>query len=173
MDGKIKIKIANNTHIPGIIDVWKENVDYHKQLDSFFVLRDDGDDRFIAYIKNQILSSKSFLLVGLHDDEVIGYGLAHIKMYPPIFQQTLYGYIADLAVKLDYMRNNTGDLLLAGMIKWFKSKHIERVELQVFTHNKMGNNFWKKHGFMEYKHVLKVEFCDDVPFDVLSPGDEA
>lgn len=166
MDDKVKIKIANKTHIPGIIDVWNEYVDYHTQLDPFFTRRDDSNNRFIAYIENQILSSKSLLLVGLMNDEVVGYGLAQIKTYPPLFQQTLYGYISDLSVKLDYMRNNIGDLLLAGMIKWFKSKHIERIELQVFSHNKMGNNFWKKHGFKEYKYIMKVEFCDDVQFEM-------
>lgn len=165
MEGKMKIKIANNTHIPGIITVWKEFVEYHSQLDPFFILQDNSDSRFITYIENQIHSSKSLLLVGLDDNDVVGYSLAQIKMYPPLFQQTLYGYISDLAVKLEYMRNNTGDLLLAGMIKWFKSKHIERVELQVFSHNKLGNNFWKKHGFKEYKYVMKVEFCDDVQFE--------
>lgn len=171
MDGKMKIKIANKTHIPGIMEVWKEYVDYYSQLDPFFVLREDGNNRFIAFLESQILSSKSLLLVALNDDDIVaGYSLAHIKMYPPIFQQALYGYISELAVKLDFMRNNIGDLLLAGMIKWFKSKHIERVELQVFTHNKLGNNFWKKHGFKEYKYLLKVEFCDDIQFDTLPTG---
>jgi ribosomal protein S18 acetylase RimI-like enzyme len=165
MDGKMKIKIANLTHINGIIDVWKEYMEYQSQLDPFFNLLETSDSRFISYIENQIHSSKAFLLVGLDEDTVVGYGLAQIKLYPPLFQQIAYGYISDLAVKLDYMRDNIGDLLLAGMIKWFKSKHIERVELQILAHNKMGNNFWKKHGFEEYKYILKVEFCDDVQFD--------
>jgi ribosomal protein S18 acetylase RimI-like enzyme len=164
MDERMKIKIANKAHIPGIIEVWKEYIEYHSQLDPYFSIRDDNNKRFISYIENQILSSKSLLLVGLDSNDVVGYSLAQLKIYPPLFQQTLYGYISDLAVKLDYMRNAIGDLLLAGMIKWFKSKHIERVELQVFAHNKMGNNFWKKHGFKEYKYVMKVEFCDDVQF---------
>ncbi|MBN2443914.1 MAG: GNAT family N-acetyltransferase [Spirochaetales bacterium] len=161
----MKIKIANTIHVEGIIEVWEEFIDYHSQIDPFFARKDDNNERFTAYIQNQLLSSKSLVLVGLEEDKVIGFGLAQIRSYPPIFQQTTYGYISDLAVKLDFMRNGIGDLLLGGMLKWFKSKHIERVELQVLAHNKLGSTFWKKFGFEEYKYVMKIEFCDKVEIE--------
>lgn len=165
---RMKIKIANKSHIPGIIKVWEEYVDYHHQIDPFFVRSNNSNKRFIKYIEDQMLLSKSLLLVSMDKNEITGYSLAQIKMYPPLFQQTKYGYISDLAVKSEYMKNDIGDLLLAGMIKWFKSKKIERVELQVFSQNKMGNTFWKKYGFEEYKYVLKIDFCNELQLEL--PG---
>ncbi|MBN1699137.1 MAG: GNAT family N-acetyltransferase [Spirochaetales bacterium] len=166
----MNVKIANETHVPGIVSLWKDYIDFHAQLDPFFVRKRDGEARYMKYIIEQIHLSKSLVLVGLDNENIAAYSLAQIKMYPPVFQQYTYGYIADMAVKTEYQNRNLGDMMLTGIIKWFKSKHIHRIELQVFSHNMVGNSFWRKHGFKDFKYVMKIEFSPDSALESTSSG---
>ena len=44
--------------------------------------------------------------------------------------------------------------MVSEILKWFKSRNIERVELEILTKNPIGYSFWKKHGFTDYRHRL-------------------
>jgi ribosomal protein S18 acetylase RimI-like enzyme len=161
----MKIRIANEKHVPDIVTLWKDYIDFHAQLDPFFKRQEDGERRYMKYITEQIQLGKSLVLIGIDNDNVVAYSLSQIKMYPPVFQKYTYGYIADMAVRAEYQNKGLGDMMLAGIIKWFKSKNIHRIELQVFSHNMVGNSFWRTHGFKDYKYVMKIEFLDDISLE--------
>jgi ribosomal protein S18 acetylase RimI-like enzyme len=163
--GDMNIRIANEMHVSGIVSLWKDYIDFHAQLDPFFTRKKDGEKRYMKYIMEQIHLSKSLVLVGLVNDQVVAYSLSQIKMYPPVFQKYTYGYISDMAVRAEYQKKGLGDMMLECIVKWFKSKNIHRIELQVFSHNMVGNSFWRKHGFKNFKYVMKIEFLDDTALE--------
>jgi len=47
--------------------------------------------------------------------------------------------------------------MLAEVLKWFASRSIDRIELDVITKNQIGYSFWKKHGFKDYRHRLYLD----------------
>jgi len=151
------IILAEESHIPQIIDVWKEFMDYHRKLDSFFSRRDDGHLNFEKYIKELMKSNEAQVLVALDEGNVVGYSIALLQYYPPVFKQRVHGLINDMAIKETHRRRGIGEQLLSRMYEWFKYHRLDRIELRVSVNNQIGYSFWKKHGFEDYMHVLYLE----------------
>ena len=151
---EVKIVPASDSHIPEMIEIWIEFIDYHREIDPFFSRRDDGASNFGNHLKDLIKSDKVQVLVALDGDQVVGYSIAQTDEYPPAYQTKVYGFISDMAVKSDYRRKGIGRRLLSRIHKWFDSQGIGRIELHVVAGNRIGYTFWKKHGFQDYTHIL-------------------
>jgi len=153
----IQIAEAKQTHIPEIIEIWKELMDFHSEINPFFTRNDDGHHSFEKYIKESINSKKSQVLVALDGKKVVAYSLSNVAYYPPVFENTIYGFISDIAVKKECQRQGIGECLLDEIKKWFSQQGITRIELQAASGNKVACSFWKKQGFREYKYVMYLE----------------
>ncbi len=153
----MQIILANKSHVPQILEVWKEFMDYHKSLDSFFNRREDGHLNFEKYIGELINSNEAQVLVALEEHKVVGYSIALIQHYPPVFKSNIYGLINDLAISESHRRKGIGEQMLARMFEWFKIQGLDRIELRVAVNNQIGYSFWKKHGFKDYLHVLYIQ----------------
>ena len=150
----IEIATASETHVPQIVELWREFMDFHKDLDPRFPLRAEAPASYENYLREQMHSPDWLVLVALDGDTVVGLTVGQIMKYPPIFQRETYGYISEMAVKSDRRRQGVGELLLAKVFEWFKSKGVYRVELSVAARNPVGYPFWRKHGFTDYTHRL-------------------
>lgn len=153
----IQIVKAKPNHILEIIEIWKEFMDFHRDIDPFFTRRDNGHHSFKKHIKESIESQKSQVLVALDNEKVVAYSLSHVHHYPPVFGHTTYGFISDIAVKKEYRKQGIGKCLLNEIKRWFSQHGITRIELQVSSRNKVACSFWKKCGFKEYKYVMYLE----------------
>ncbi|MGD2251150.1 MAG: GNAT family N-acetyltransferase [Candidatus Methanofastidiosia archaeon] len=150
----IDIVTAAESHIPGIVNIWKELMDYHEDMDPFFARSDNGHVHFGDHVHELITKDDAQVSVAVYNKSVIGYSIAMIHMYPPIFKERTAGFISDVAVKSEYRRQGIGEKLLLEMVQWFSSKGITRIELRVALKNEIGYKFWKKHGFKEYMRIL-------------------
>ncbi|MFX0083304.1 MAG: GNAT family N-acetyltransferase [Candidatus Hodarchaeota archaeon] len=139
------------------MEVWKEFMDYHKNLDSLFTRRENGHLNFETYIKELIKSNSAQVLVVLDKEDVVGYSISLIQFYPPVFKRRIYGLINDLAVKESHRRKGLGEQMLFKMFQWFESHGLDRIELRVSVRNKIAYSFWKKHGFKDYQHILYLK----------------
>ncbi|KKN41684.1 hypothetical protein LCGC14_0720790 [marine sediment metagenome] len=153
----MQIILANKSHFPQILEVWKEFMDYHKSLDLFFNRRENGHLNFEKYICELINSNEGQVLVALEDYMVVGYSIALIQYYPPVFNSNTYGLINDLAISESHRRKGIGEQMLVRMFEWFKIQGLDRIELRVAVNNQIGYSFWKKHGFKDYLHVLYIQ----------------
>ena len=151
------INLADKTHIPQIIEIWKEFMDYHKKLDPFFSRSDDGHLNFKNYINELIKSNEVQILVALDEGNVVGYSIALLQYYPPVFTKKIHGLINDMAVKETHRRRGIGEQFISRIFEWFQYHNIDRIELRVSVNNPIGYSFWKKHGFKDYIHVLFLE----------------
>ena len=153
----MEIMQATRSQIPSIIEVWREFMAYHATLDSKFIIKEGAHLDFGKFVEDLISSDDSDVFVALENGQVVGYAIARISEYPPVFQVEKYGQICDLAVRSESQRKGIGEQILNKVFEWFKSKDINRVELRVSVKNEKGYSFWKKHGFRDYVHVLYVE----------------
>jgi GNAT superfamily N-acetyltransferase len=156
----VEIIHAQSAHIPAIIELWKEFMDYHMAIDPLFTRSDEGGKRFGNLIAELLDSDKVLVLTAIDERTVVGYAIAEVAMRPPVFRERRYGIISDMAVRSSYRRRGIGKQMLMEIYEWFHSKSIQRIELRVVTENEIGYSFWKKHGFMEYMHVLYLERKD-------------
>jgi len=153
----MEITVAEDSHVPGIVEVWKEFMDFHKKIDPYNERSEDGHIHMEKYLRDSMNSQDAIVLVALDDDSVVGYSISAIGKRHPVFQQDTQGVIHDMAVKSDYRRKGVGGEMLAKIDEWFQSRNIDRIELSVAAKNQIGYSFWKKHGFQDYTHRLYLE----------------
>jgi len=149
----MEITKAQPSHISGIVELWKELMDFHKALDPFFTRSEEGHVSFGRHTKKLLESEDALVLVALDKGNIIGYAISEIVERPPVFQRRKYGIISDMAVKSTHRRKGIGEQMLKKLLKWFQLQNISRIELRVVVQNKIGYSFWKKHGFNDYMHV--------------------
>lgn len=150
----VEIKEAKKKHIPEIIEIWKEFMDFHRDIDPFFARRENAHRKAKQYLRESIRSRKSQVLIALDNRKVVAYSLSRIAEYPPVFKQSTFGFISDMAVKQNYQRQGIGKYLLEETKNWLTEQGVQRVELEVASKNEVGKSFWAKHGFREYKSIM-------------------
>jgi len=153
----MEITVAEDSHVPGIVEVWKELMDFHRDIDPHWTRSEDGHINWEKFLRDLMKSEDAQVLVALDEGHVVGYSISEISKYPPIFQREIRGVIDDMAVTSDYRRKGVGEEMLARIRQWFQSRNIDRIELSVAARNQIGYSFWKKHGFQDYMHRLYLE----------------
>ena len=153
----MRIIKADESHIPQITEIWKELVDLHADILPFYTRREEGPANFVKYAKLSILSDKSLMLVAVEDDRVVAYSISNVAKHPPVYLTEVYGLISDMAVRSGHRRRGIGEAMLRVIKEWFSSQGIHRIELHATPGNTSGYSFWKKHGFVDYEHIMYLE----------------
>ncbi len=153
----MEIITANASHVPGIVELWKEFMDYHRGIEPIFDRAEDAGTKFGDYLKGLIESNDAQALIALDNGGAVAYSIAQISRRPPVFREAEFGFISDLGVRSDYRRRGVGMQMLSKILEWFKARNMDRIELLVLPDNKAGVSFWRKHGFkvMSQRMFLK------------------
>lgn len=151
------IRQAIPEDVTAIVDIWKEFMDFHAVRDRHFTRSTDGHERFADFISGRIVHEASCVLVAEQMEQVVGYCLAVISHYPPVFLYDTYGAISDLAVRASKRRQGIGQALVNHALAWFAAHDISRVELRVAISNEASMAFWRKMGFVPYVEMLYKE----------------
>ena len=89
-------------------------------------------------------------LVGAFDtNEMIGFGMASLRVTPPYLGNIRVGAITHIFVLPEKRRSNAGKLILDKMEKWLLEKEVHSIELEVLFHNEIGIDFWKNNMYKE------------------------
>ena len=145
---------ALNSDIPAILEIWKELMDFHVSFDSRYTLSEGAEESMGKNLERLIALEDALVIMAVENTKVLGFGIARIDKYPPVFVKQICGTIEDLAVSSGYRRKGLGELMLKEMLDWFRSQSIDRVELRVASMNTVGYSFWRKHGFTGYMHIM-------------------
>ena len=148
---------AEKSHVPEMIQLWEEFMDYHAGLDPYYATLDDRNVTFEKFLSENIDSENAQVLVALDQGKLVGHSISMIKKRAPVFAEETCGFISDLAVKSACRRKGIGEKILSKILEWFQSKNIRRIELSVVVENHAGYSFWKKQGFRDYMHELYLE----------------
>jgi ribosomal protein S18 acetylase RimI-like enzyme len=157
MEKQVTVRNAREHDLDMIIELWKELMDFHKVRDPHFSRSPHGHDKFMEHISGAIASETSKVLVAEHDGTIVGYCLAFIANYPPVFEKEVRGDIADLAVTENYRRTGVGEKLCKEIQHWFKEKKVQRIEVRVAVTNEVSTSFWRKMGYRPYLEILYNE----------------
>lgn len=154
---KLRIHEANRSDLQGIVDLWKELMDFHSDLDNFYARSKEGPGNFHKHLEGQIESDDATLLVAEDSGKIIGYAKIGISQYPPVFEVDKYGLISDVAVAKEYRRKGIGQALYIESTKWFAEKGVTRTELRIANVNNVARGFWSKMGFKPYMTTMFKE----------------
>lgn len=148
---------AEDSHIPEILQLWEEFMDFHKNLDPRFPLREDAKEKFENHLREMIDSENSIVLCAVNNTGIVGFAIAQKSNYPPIFDREDIGIIDSIFVGSSYRERGIGMTFLNRLYDWFDTLNISRIELSVAAHNTVGYSFWRKHGFKDYVHRLYLD----------------
>jgi GNAT superfamily N-acetyltransferase len=151
------VMVADRSHVPDVVELWKELMEHHASIDPYFEMSDDGPINFEKFVSSLLLLDDARVLVALDSGRVVGYCIGQLMARPPVFRRELHGFVTDMTVTASRRRQGIGTLLMAGMKDWFRAKRVDRVELNVVPGNAAGYSFWRKQGFTDYMHVLYLE----------------
>ena len=150
MKDEATIRKATTADLNAIGALWQEFMDFHRERDSHFVRSDDGHERFKEFIAGHMTTETSCVLVAEQDRDVVGYCLATMAKYPPVFENRDYGTVFDLAVTKRCRRTGIGERLYRAIETWFGKHGVHRIEIRVAVSNETSTSFWKKMGFRPY-----------------------
>ena len=151
---------ARLEHIPGIVDRWKELMDYHRELDSLFSRRPDGHLRFGRFVGECIGNPEFIVQAAIAGPTIVGYALAKEERYPPVFERSHHCSLFDLCVAVGRQEQGIGTRLLEAVERWARSRGLDRMELRVSVHNPRGRSFWANRGFEDYLTVSAKDLSD-------------
>ena len=152
-----QVRTATPADVGAIVALWQEFMDFHKERDSCFTRSADGHERFGEFVSGRIASDAACVLVAEQQGAIVGYCLATISKYPPVFAQQTYGSIVDLAVTAACRRSGIGQALAAEACRWFAARAIHRIEARVAVANEVSTAFWAKMGFAPYLAIVTKE----------------
>jgi ribosomal protein S18 acetylase RimI-like enzyme len=157
----VQIVQANESHIPAIISLWQEFIDYHRDIEPVYARTEDGAAKFEEYLRRLMASEDAQVLVALDKGEAVAYSIAQVSRRPPMILQTRFGFISDLGVRSGYRRKGVGEQMLSKILEWFELKRIRRIELQVLSGNRAAVSFWTKHGFETFANRMFLRTNDE------------
>ncbi|MFX1365504.1 MAG: GNAT family N-acetyltransferase [Promethearchaeota archaeon] len=102
-------------------------------------------------------SDEAKIFIAIDNTKIIGYTIAKIDRYPPVYLLEKHGAIYDMLVTSKYRKRGIRKKLWQNALNWFRSLDIERVELSIVPSNPEASSFWKKQGFQDYMHKLFIE----------------
>lgn len=153
----MKVVLAQEQHIPEIVDLWEEFSRFHEPFDPRYPMKDGIRSGFQIYLKQLMAEENTKILVAIDKGKLVGYSVAKINQSSPAFKRERYGFIEEMAVTAKSRRHGVGSKILKEIFIWFKSENLDMIELSVAAKNKVGYSFWKKHGFKDYLHVLYLK----------------
>lgn len=154
----MQIRRAALTDLDAIESLWREMMDFHTVLDEYFTLAPEADANHRDYMTGLIQDEAKRIFVVENNNQLIGYLMAEINAYPPIFLHRNYGHIGAISVTKSARCEGVGRQLLESALDWFREQGVRRVECAVAVENPLSQGFWKRAGFrgLVEKHVLEL-----------------
>lgn len=152
-----RIREAGRTDGRAVAALWREMMTFHAALDPRFQFTTNADREFEDHFRNTLRSRDARILVAEANDEVVGYILAELHARRPLYPAGQYGFISDLSVRADWRRQGVGRALVAGLVKWFRSRGVSTIELFAADRSPDSQAFWQSMGFTDFLHLMRME----------------
>jgi len=153
----VTIREARKTEAARIAELWAEMVDYHAPLDRYFTLREGAVESFTVHLQGSIDTEDTVIHVAEDGDELVGFCMSTLGKYPPVFVDSEYGFISDIAVTERCQRKGIGEKLCRRACEWLRSRGMSRIEVRVGAANPVSCSFWQKMGFKSYIYLMYRE----------------
>ncbi len=157
----IAVRHAATEDLPELIMLWKELMAFHQDINSSYPLKKNSSDIVKDFFAENIKSPDSILLIAKDGKKAVGYLLAFIKAFPPVYVEDRMGYISDGYVTEPYRGKGIMKDMISETKAFFKKKGMEHIYLRADTMNTSGVDAWKAIGFEEEAKEMYMEINDE------------
>lgn len=141
--------------------LWRELVNYHRQLDEAMPRPTaDGHERYAARIEQQLDDPYAAVFVAETDHILVGYVLGRIvDLLPETFEADYGGFLVDIVVLDPYREHGIGRALVNALEDWFQARGISHYEWYVAAENHRARRFWAEIvGGREVMIRMRLDF---------------
>jgi len=150
-----KLRPAEQEDIPIIAAIWMELMHHHAQFHVSLKPSKGAEAAFRGHLKTCLADENRRIIVAEDKGDVVGYAMARIDQRPPIYDETVFGFITDVAVTKSRRREGIGSALAMELYQWFTSRQVKTVEAYVQNANSMAMDFWRKQGFISWVTTIR------------------
>jgi ribosomal protein S18 acetylase RimI-like enzyme len=160
----VKIRKANLKDVPRIVELDRELINYHYELEAPFTQKvfeldeKTADKAWKKYFRGRIRSRKALVLVAEDKNQVIAYAVASIQDWPPVFKTKKCGKIDELFVLKPYRNQKVGKRLIQETEKFFRRHKLKFAWLNVDSGNHQAIKKYLKLGFQEFRKEMVKGF---------------
>ena len=156
------IRKANLKDVPELAALWKELMRHHLGLcrkgTADYELREirlDGERIWSAWIRKNIRSRDSLVLVAEDEGSVVGYSLNFIKPNIKVFKIRKLGHMSDLYVKKGYRNKGIGSSLMYEASSWFNKMGIRHLSIAYHSCNPDAGRLYEENGFLPFHTEMR------------------
>ncbi|MFC1800984.1 GNAT family N-acetyltransferase [Nanoarchaeota archaeon] len=121
-------------------DFWKKDEKIFRRLDKSYLTED--------------LKKNYMFFVAEDKEKMVGFVAGSVKKNPGFFKVKRYGFIREIYIRPSYRHKGFGQQLMGQMIRYFKSKKIKAVQLNVLSNNKQALKMYQSMGFKENRKKM-------------------
>ena len=153
----VLVREATQQDIPAVVELWKQLMDMHKELDPCFALKAGAEGAFAQWVGENIAGEDGHVVVAELDGQIVGYSQARVIVNPPVLELQRYCQLHDCFVAADMRGKGIGRLLTASIRDWAAANDLKRIEVRHSVRNPGAGAFWLKVGFQPYLARLYME----------------
>jgi len=154
----MKVRTAEESDVPGLVELWVEFMDFHTALDPDFARSSNATANWADYITS-ILDDETYRVLVATDGQVLtGYIVAIVQEYPPIRTIEKFGFIQEIAVARQFRRKGIARQLLECAEVWLIAKGVPQVEVKIDIANEASQALFGSEGFVRHTETLIKKF---------------
>jgi len=147
---------ARRKDLDFLVDLWGRLSDCHREFYDYLEPTLHWREYMKTYFAKDLESEDKIILVAEDNRRYVGFIKGEIRMAPEVFNSVMTGYISEIFVEEGYRGSGLALQLTDGVIRWFKSRSISTVRLNVNSENSQASRFYEKLGFMEVNRTLRL-----------------
>jgi GNAT superfamily N-acetyltransferase len=157
----ITITEARKEHVEEIVELWKQLMEIHINLDpDFFSCAHESYDDY-RYDVNSLIDkaeSEKKIFVALSEDKVVGYVTILIERFTMIYYNfDPFCVIGDIMIHEDFRKHKIGERFIEEAKRLAKDRNVRKLMVNVYSKNEKSYSFFKHIGFQDSFHKLTLE----------------
>jgi len=152
-------RLAKEEDFKGIVKLHMQLISQLKECHpSMYDFKKSGEQtRYKNRLKEYKEDENSLILVYEGDDQIVGYIVGKVVVYPGFNKHLVGGEITEVAVSPRHRKKGIAKKLIEQLGSFFKLKNVEVLEAWVDLKNKRALAVWERLGFNKELVIMKKE----------------
>lgn len=137
-----------------VLSMWSALLEMTAEVNSRYRLGPDAVDHQREFFNKNKRNFNVYSYVALLDDLPVGFSNGYLILPTPIFDQREIGLIENIFVRKEFRRMGIGSRLVDECYKYFRSRFVSEIFINVVPANELSYKFWTAKGYDVHKLTL-------------------